>query len=143
MPRYNTEAEWKDPYEAIDDRRSAGRFAFRMQISIETAQGARRLVGPAIIRDVSQSGILVHTKHQLAEGDSVRVAIPTDTCPDEMGLVDMCLPKAFIGRANVVRTSPVGDKVTAAALQLDDLLAQNVEFNMFVQFLQTVTKALE
>jgi len=134
MPRrYNTDVSWDDPFERVQDQRGAKRSHLHMQITIivsdEVTRG--RLVGPGLVRDISQTGLLVVTKHRLQPGQQVTLSLPTNLCSQTM-----CLPPAFVGPAEVLRVSSGSKDRTMVALQFGDSLQANMEFALFVESLQ-------
>lgn len=139
MAKYNVDAAWDDPYEHIEDRRSAERFDFRIKLSIAVEkQGERsRLVGPGIVRNISMTGASLVTKHKLEPGQRIAVAIPTKRFK-----VAECLPAAFVGAAEVVRVEPRKDSTIRASIRFGDAFTQNMDFSVFIRSLQAVRNTL-
>jgi len=133
VPRYDVNAAWEDPYEPRGERRQSDRFAFKFKVMISVAdpQGDGRIVGPGRVMNVSQSGLCVATKHEVRPGDQVMLALPTKMCPDTV-----CLPKRFVGSAQVIRVENVKKDVNVVGMRLGDEFADNFEFTVFVDTLQ-------
>ena len=139
MAKYDVNAAWDDPYDHIEDRRSAERFDFRIKLSIAVErQGERsRLVGPGIVRNISLTGASFITKHKLEPGQRIAVAIPTKRYK-----VAECLPTAFMGTAEVVRVEPRKDSTIRASIRFGEAFTQNMDFSVFIRSLQAVRKTL-
>lgn len=138
MARYNVNVAWDDPYDRPVNRRVAPRYELRIKLSIEVGDEGRRgrLVGPGLVHNISYTGAYLVTKHRLAAGQRIGVAIPTDMCPAEL-----YLPSVFMGPAEVVRVEPDEDGRMCAALRFGEALAQNMDFTLFIQTLLSVTQA--
>ncbi|MBI4558288.1 MAG: PilZ domain-containing protein [Candidatus Hydrogenedentes bacterium] len=136
---YTIDMTWDDPYEHREDRRKTPRAEWKRKISIavDNPAGKGRLVGPGLVMNLSSHGVLVNTKHRLQPQQPVTVAMPTEPAPN-----DMCLPEVFAGPATVVRVEALDDRHFRVALRFGETLSQNMEFAMFVDFMQTVVKAL-
>lgn len=134
MRKYDTESDWDDPYDRVEERREAPRFRtnLKIMIALESGSARRNLVGPGIVRDMSDGGLYCLTKHLLAPGKDVTLRFGTDMCPS-----DMCLPKSFYGSAKVVRTAPDDGGLMQAGVEFGDALMQNMEFSMYLQHLET------
>lgn len=135
MPRYDIDVEWNDPFERESERRSAPRYELRMKLSIlvDGPRGKGQWVGPGMVRDISSVGVRVLTKHRLNPSQHVTLAIPTDICP-----TILCLPKSFVGPAQVVRVQPKQGRIIEAGLAYSETLLQNMEFAVFVDTLCAV-----
>lgn len=135
--RYDVDTPWDDPYETRTENRSANRFAFPMKITLAVDDPLRKgqLVGPGLVNDISMYGVCVTTKHKLVPKQKVTLAISTQLCPD-----DLCLAKAFIGPSTVRRTESREGAPMRAALQFGEALYQNIEFVMFIDYLQTMAR---
>ena len=120
---------------AGSDRRQAERFhaALRLAISRTTPSGNGLVVAPAAVHNISRCGALVATRHDLGPSESIDLSIPTDQCPDSMGL-----PQAFVGSAEVVRIQAKMGQGTLAALQFSSALSHNREFAQFMDFLRQI-----
>ena len=118
---------------AHPERRSAERFAvaFKLSVSTENPNDAGLTVNPAQVRDISATGTFISTRARLEPRQSVVIAIPTDQCPGGMSL-----PEAFVGAATVMRAHEAENGRQLAALRLGDAFHQNMDFAMFVDFIQ-------
>lgn len=136
---YDVNAGWDDPFETREERRINSRTGSRFEASMAApAQGRRgRYVGPALVRDISLEGALVLTKHQLWEGQIVTLTIPTAFCPDTLGL-----PASFTGTAKVERLRPFEGKRVEAALRFGEDFSRNMDFAVFVEFVQSVSRVM-
>ncbi|MFA6240217.1 MAG: PilZ domain-containing protein [Candidatus Hydrogenedentales bacterium] len=135
MSRYNVDAVWDDPFDHPVNRRVAPRYDMKLKLSImvEGQDRKERLVGPGVARNISSTGILLRTKHQLQPGQRVMVAIPTEQTP--AGTV---LPATFVGNATVVRVEVEDGSIMRAALRFGETLLQNIEFSMYMNHLTSV-----
>ncbi len=135
MARYDVNAVWDDPFERSADRRAAVRFELKVRVSItvESQEHRHRLVGPGAIRNISSTGAYLITKHALKEGQRVLIAIPTVEKP-----VDLLLPEAFVGPAEVIRVESDEENRVRAALRFADELVQNLEFAMYMRHLKAL-----
>lgn len=117
------------------ERREAERFQTMLKFAISRTDpcGNGLLVEPVHVRDISRVGALVTTRHQVEPSENVLLSIPTDQCPDSMGL-----PRAFVGSAEVVRTLGKIDHNTAIALRFSEVISHNREFAVFLDFLREV-----
>ncbi len=137
MKGYAVDESWDDPFEHREERRVAPRFGvrFRLSITAEDPFNCRRIVGPAIVLNLSQLGALVRTKHILSAFQRVSLVVPTADCGD-----GAMLPETFDGTAVVLRSQPRDRDVFDVALRFGDDLAQNMEFVMFVDLLQAKSR---
>lgn len=135
-PRPAEVCETADAESSLDDRREAERYAitFKMSVSVDRPGGNGVTVSPAAVLNISRVGALVETRHPLATAQSVALAIPTALCPDGMRM-----PQAFIGSATVVRAAKVDHGKCVAALRFGETLTQNMEFTMYMEFLQSTS----
>lgn len=133
ITRYNVDSQWDDPCERPQERRDAVRFALNLKIMIALDSGSarRKLVGPGLVRDLSEKGVGCLTRHDLSVGQSVTLRFPTDDCPAEM-----FLPKAFYGLGRVVRVIPDESDVIYAGIEFGGDLLQNMEFAMYIQHME-------
>ncbi len=138
MPRYDIESDWDDPFEHRDEQRKTRRFEsdLKIMIALESGSARRNLVGPGILRDMSEGGVFCVTKHQLSPGNDLTLRFSTEMCPP-----DMCLPKTFYGSAKVVRTEPDAEDRMFAGIAFGDALMQNMEFSLYVQHLEALAIA--
>ncbi|MBX7259674.1 MAG: PilZ domain-containing protein [Candidatus Hydrogenedentes bacterium] len=129
MSRYNVDAVWDDPFEHPVNRRVAPRYDSKIKLSImvEDEDRKNRLIGPGIARNISSTGILLRTKHQLKPGQRVMVSIPTSQIQSEA-----VLPESFVGNATVVRVEAEDGSIMKAALRFGEALLQNFEFSMYM-----------
>jgi hypothetical protein len=130
MKAFDVNQQWDDPYDHQSDRREAERFdvGIRVKVGVKNRATGHWLVGPGKTRDLSATGVKLRTRHELAEGDRVRVAIPTDSAGQEL-----CLPKRFTTDATVVRSGAVKKSHNKeVVLRFDDQLAQSMDFAAFV-----------
>jgi hypothetical protein len=134
MIKYEIDSEWDDPFEHVNERRSLPRFPsdLKVMIALESGSARRKLVGPGLLMDMSGSGFLCRTKHQLRPGNELTVRFPAEGCPAEL-----CLPKSFYGPAKVVRAELGHNDVVTAAIELGEPLTQNMEFAVYVRLLET------
>lgn len=138
MPKYNLDTEWDDPFDHLDDRRNSPRFQsnMRIMIGLESGSARRNLVGPGLLRDMSEGGLCCLTKHRLVPGNEVTLRFTTEMCPAEM-----CLPKTFYGPAKVVRTLPDSKDRMVVGLEFGEPFKQNMEFALYLQQLETAAIA--
>ncbi len=118
------------------ERREAERFQTTLKISVSIDKGERGglLVCPATVHDISRMGALVETKHRLSGNQHVTVAFPTVRCPEGMQW-----PQAFVGPAMVMRVEPRGNGTFRAGIRFDESLHQNMDFVMFMEFLEATS----
>lgn len=137
-PRYDVKAEWDDPFEEHEERRSADRAEIRIRVLIAVkVEGHTTLLrGPGIVRNISPTGMCVVTTHVLEPGQQVMLQIPTDSCPSAL-----CLPETFEGTAEVVRVLPEIKNRMVAAFRFGDAFIGNMEFAMFVEVAQELARA--
>lgn len=133
---YDVNAPWDDPCEKKDERRIASRAhsQFKITVTVERTSTALQLVGPGLVKDLSDTGVLMLTKHQLHAGQQVTLIIPTNFCPDSMGM-----PEAFLGPAEVIRVKPVDERRNLSALHFGPALSNNMEFAVFLEYLRSVS----
>ena len=134
---YDVDAPWFDPFETRLENRGAERFELPIKINVVVDEPARKgqFVGPGLVNDISLSGISLETKHHLTVGQTVTLAIPTNSCPD-----DLCLANAFVGPATVCRVEPREGTRIRAGLTFGEPLLQNIEFVIFVDYLKTTAR---
>ena len=135
MPPSPAEAgEAADAESSRDDRREAERYAiaFKISVSVDRSGGGGLLVSPAAVLNISRAGALVETRQALEPAQAVAIAIPTDLCPDGMRM-----PQAFVGGATVARVEPAGPEKWRAGVRFGESLTQNMEFTMYMEFLQS------
>lgn len=133
--KYNINAEWDDPYERQAERRSRERCveSFRIKMGVRVDGHKNLLVGPALVENVSQSGLLCKTKHALTEGQVVHLSISTRDYSKGKDF-----PLKFIGVARVVRVEPVDQNVMRAALDFGADLSEDMSFSIFIETLHSV-----
>lgn len=114
------------------DRRRAERVSvgFKLAISAKNPVNGGEILGPGILEDLSISGARVTTRHQLTPGQSVKVTIPTEGCPDALGL-----PERLAGKAVVQRVEPRKNRTRHVALRFTPALAQNMDFAFYIAYL--------
>jgi hypothetical protein len=134
---YNVDAPWFDPYETRTENRRSPRFAtsIKVNLAVEDVRLQGQLVGPGLAKNISMSGVSLETKHKLAVAQWVTLAIPTDRIPS-----DLCLATAFVGPAVVRRVTQLEGTRVLAGLEFGDALLQNIEFVMFIDYLQTMQR---
>jgi len=134
---YDVDAPWFDPFETRRENRRAPRFELPIKITlaVDDSRLQGQLVGPGLVHDISMSGIALETKHRLTLEQRVTLAIPTDRIPD-----DLCLAKAFVGPAVVRRVTQREGTRIHVALEFGETLLQNIEFVMFIDYMQTVQR---
>ncbi|MGI6458573.1 MAG: PilZ domain-containing protein [Candidatus Hydrogenedentales bacterium] len=132
MARYDTNDRWEDPFEPRQERRVAKRFAAPLQVKIAVHDSKLkcRLVCRGNVMNISRVGALVRTRHQVEPGMRISIAIPTKSTKDSV-----CLPKVFVGSADVIRVTAEGDGISVVALRFGTELAQNMEFALFTDAL--------
>lgn len=138
MARYETDVSWEDPFEPRRERRIARRFAapMRIRIAVHDSKKKCRLICHGNVINVSRAGILVRTKHQVIPGMRVSIAISTKQCEDSV-----CLPRMFVGSAEVMRVAHDYEDISVVALRFGTELAQNMEFALFTDALQSKTSS--
>ncbi len=139
LRRYDVDAAWDDPFERNHERRRAKRHRFLLKatLSVEIPGTRQHLIGPAIVQDISTTGIWALTKHRLTPGMVVSLILPTGPCPS-----DLFLPESFTGDARVIRVRSLEDSRSLVALQLAETFSQNMEFAMFVDYLGTIARTI-
>jgi len=128
--RYDTHAQWDDPFEKTEERRHAPRHAesFRIKIGVQMDENPKPLVGPGLVQDISVSGLRCRTKHRVQVGQRVKVSIPTKEFPDSTGL-----PLGFQGDAQVVRTYIDDPGISQISIRFEDELAADMNFAHFIE----------
>ena len=135
---YDIDAPWVDPCEARrEERRRALRFAaqLKLDIAVDTPEAGGRLVGPGVVRDLSEGGVQVITKHRLAPSQRVTVSIPADRA-----LQGPVPRRSFIGSARVVRVKERDNRCSDVALRFCDDFTDDMEFTLFVEHLRQVSE---
>ena len=132
---YDIHAEWDDPYDRPPEHRKARRCAARfvIKVALESMLARAPLVGPSVVKNISTQGIYFLTKHRLTPGQQVKLRIPTREVPGATGL-----PEAFMGGGRVVRVEAVDNKRSHVAVRLHDGLANDVDWAVFVDFLESM-----
>lgn len=133
---YDIHAEWDDPFERRTDRRQYGRCKsnFKLSVTTDNGQAKGRMVGPAVLLNVSVGGALALTKHDLRAGQRVRVSFPTDFCPDSMGM-----PREFLGHAEVMRVGAVDERKWLVGLRFGPAFTENMEFAVYMEYVQSIS----
>ena len=133
MVRYETNAKWDDPFEPRHEKRIAQRFAapLRLKIAVHDPKLKCRLICRGNVTNLSRVGALVRTRHTVKPGMRVSVAIPTKLCEDHA-----CLPRIFVGSAEVMRVASNSDQISVVALRFGTELSQNMEFALFTDALR-------
>ena len=136
--RYDINAEWDDPYERQAERRTVRRFPakYKVRISVPLENQQGQLVGVSVVRDVSLRGILVQTKHELAVGQRIKLAIPTKGCTP-----DMMMPRSFWGMVDV-RHLRVSGADTLVGLVFGEEFLQDMDFARFIEYLQSLSSVM-
>ena len=136
MAFYDVDKEWDDPFEHPGERRSSERLRvpIRVQITADAPDGKRRGRGPGIVEDISLTGTLVATKHDLRPGQRITVKVPTE--PFREGL---CVPDEFAGSAEVTRVRPGEGRVRYVGIRFGGEFATSIEFAMFYDQLRHVS----
>lgn len=139
---YDINAEWVDPFEERRnrERRGASRFPaqLKVQIAVDLPDIQRRLVGPGVVKDLSEGGVQVITKHRLAPNQRVSVVIPTDGAPQTP-----VLRQHFSGNAQVMRVTPRDNRCADVALRFGEAFTDDMEFALFVDHLRALSYAHE
>lgn len=114
------------------EQRRAERVKVAMKVSLQAENPVNRgnVVGPAIVHDISLLGAYMTTRHDLRPGQEIDIRIPTDACPQHMGL-----PGYLTGRAIVRRVHAAGDRSRRVAMSFMPSLAQSMEFAFFMAYL--------
>jgi len=136
MAFYDVDREWDDPFDHRGDRRGSERcrVPLRVRISADAPDGKRRGHGPGLVEDISLTGALVTTKHELRPGQRIEITVPTE--PFREGL---CVPDEFAGTAEVVRVRPGEGRVRHAGIRFGGEFATSIEFAMFHEQLRQVS----
>ena len=134
--QYDLDAKWDDPFEKQEERRRAGRFLidfkFDIRAPIHHKQGY--MVGPGVVKDMSQSGLRLISKHTLWPSQEIKISIPTHMCSESMRL-----PSAFTGSARVVRVVPKEGKRKEASVRFSKSLSEDLEFAVFIESLMSLS----
>lgn len=135
--KYNIDAEWDDPYERKEERRSRERCVeqFRIKMGVRVNGHKNLLVGPAMVLNVSQSGMLCKTKHTLNVGQEVHLSISTKDYSKGKDF-----PLKFIGTGRVARIDNVGGNVNQVALNFGSDLAEDMSFSLFIETLHSISE---
>lgn len=135
---YDIDSDWDDPFEKTPERRGNRRHPFSaiLSVRVQIPGEPRPLIGPARAEDVSLTGMLALTKHQLTVGQRVTLSIPTD----ELGM-DLGLPTAFVGPACVIRVDPLEGRLIKVAFGFSDALRNSMDFAIFVNALSHLKPA--
>ena len=116
------------------ERRQAERYDvnFKLSISSGNPSGIGLLVEPAEVKNISRLGALMRARRAVHPDQKIVLAIPTEQCPDSMGL-----PKAFVGPAEVVRAEETVERKCLVALRFSEAISQNRDFAGFMDFIKT------
>jgi PilZ domain-containing protein len=133
MTLFQGNAAWVDPYGPTTERRATVRVAWHAKVDRDVAAPEMKghFVGPGIVQDISERGILVTTKHKLQPGQVVQVAIPVNT-----GFEQTLLPERFAGAATVLRVRRTSQGVDTVALRFGEPLINDLEFAGYIQQLR-------
>ena len=133
--KYNIDAKWDDPYERQEERRSRDRCAeeFRIKLGVRVQGHKNLLVGPALVLNVSQSGMLCKTKHNLRIGQEVHLSISTKEYSKGKDF-----PLKFLGTGSVTRIEAVEGNVSEVALDFGVDLSEDMSFSLFIEALQSI-----
>ena len=129
-PIYDINAEWYDPFESKEERRSAARVAAELQaeITVRATEKRGRMIGPALGEDISLTGMRTVTKHQLIPGQSVKLRIATDGIE-----VPEVMAREFETECQVLRVRPLGRRHNQVVLRFSVSLTNDMDFALFVQ----------
>ncbi len=135
---YDVTASWDDPFERPKERRTVARAQarFKVKIAVNLANKPAPLVGPGVVCDISATGLRCRTKHRLAQGQAIRLFVPTKGFPTDLGF-----PKSFLGGAQVVRTKSMDDGVFEVAVRFDEDLRDDIQMAVFVDHLHSLAPA--
>ena len=118
---------------AIEQRESE-RFSIDMTVSVSAeGNGGGLIIGPATVEDISRTGICVSLRQHIPPSHGVRLAMPTSLCPKAMHM-----PEAFVGPATVVRQAGSTHGTSWIGLRLGNSFYQNMEFTLFMEYLQSL-----
>ena len=133
--KYNIDAKWDDPFERREERRSRERCIekFRIKMGVRVDGHKNLLVGPALVENVSQSGMLCKTKHSLHVGQEIHLSIPTREYSRGQDF-----PLKYIGTARVTRIESVDGNVSEVALDFGSDLSEDMSFSLFIEALHSV-----
>lgn len=134
--KYNITAEWDDPFERQGERRKTERCIeeFKIKIGVKVAGHDKLLVGAGLVKNISQRGMLCHTKHELAEGQEVHLSISTKDYSS-----DNNFPSKFIGTAHVSRLKQLEGSVVEIALIFGSDLSEDMSFSIFIEALHSIS----
>ena len=118
----------------LHERREAERYTitFKLSMTVDAAEGDLPSISSAEVLNISHVGALVETNQPLLPSQLITLTIPTDQCPEEMSM-----PRAFVGRAVVMRCERFGGGRYLTGLRFGESLTQSMEFIMFTDFLQS------
>ena len=133
--KYNIDAEWNDPFERQSERRVSERCPerFVIKVGVKVAGREALLAGSGLVQNISQSGMLCRTKHQLIVGQEVHLSIRTEGYS-----VGNNFPLKFIGTAQVARLTALDGAVVDAALVFGSELSEDMSFSIFIEALQSI-----
>lgn len=134
MVRYETSTTWDDPFEPRKENRIAARFAapLRLKLAVHDPKRKCRLVCHGNVVNMSRVGALVRTRHQVKPGMRISVAVPTKLCENTV-----CLPRVFVGSAEVMRVNYDREGISVVALRFGTELSQSMEFALFTDALKS------
>ena len=116
------------------EQRESERFNIDMTVSVSSdADSGGLIVSAAKVEDISRTGICLSLNQHIPPSQAVRLAMPTSLCPE-----DMHMPEVFVGPAKVVRLADSGNGATWIGLRLGDSFYQNMEFTLFMEYLQSL-----
>lgn len=132
--KYDLNAEWDDPCEHIEENRKRVRCVERIsiKIAVHVANHAELLVGSGTVHNISQSGLLCHTKHHLTANQDVQISIHTEGYTGSQPL-----PHKFVGTAKSIRVNTLEEGVQEVALEFGNDLSGNMSFAIFIENLRT------
>jgi hypothetical protein len=114
------------------ERRKAERInaSFKLNLEEDTSIGDTTATHLALLKDISLLGACVATRHRFSTGEHIKVTIPTQGCPADIGL-----PDRFNGQATVQRVDLRPDKTRLVAIRFGPALAQNADFAVYMAYL--------
>ena len=133
--KYDLSAQWDDPFERQGERRKNERCTerFKLKIGLRVPEHENLLAGAAVVENISQTGLLCRTKHQLKEGQEVHLAIPTSDFSTNNDF-----PKKFVGRGRVSRLTNIDGNVSEVGIVFATDLSEDMSFSIFIESLQSI-----
>lgn len=114
------------------ERRKAERInaGFKVNLGEDEFTGDQAANHLGLLKDISLLGACVATRHRFTPGEHITVTIPTQGCPNDIGL-----PARFDGQATVQRVHIRPDRTLLVAMRFGPSLAQNTDFAVYMAYL--------